>query len=390
MPDQPLDFFVSYTGRDEAWATWVAWRLELAGYRVVLQAWDFGAGGFLVQMEEAVRKAERLLAILSESYLESRWGRLEWAAYMKISESCIIPVQIEDLNTRSLLGSLRRINLVALKEAEAEDKLLRELETLAGQPRRASRERRAGRFPGIAYRVSVDAPRAGASREPPRRTVPISRDRIQLVLLGAGAARHEAVASFRRLLDVRPDRCCDLFDSELSAAEQLDELDKLMRDLDPDEVSDVLVVFAGEGSGDRTAGVRLHVRATDPKRPVTTSVIGLADLLERLQDGQHRLRGYVILDAVDAGGRPVGPASPAPVPVLELGGDAGGGLARIQEALAQPPGDLLRQLGHWGPLSLEDLNVFVHGELVAEEHSPARETRQACRQEARRPEPQPA
>ena len=76
------DFFISYTARDEGWATWVAWRLELAGYRVVLQALDFGAGNFIARMEEAVREAELLLAILSESYLErngvGRNGQLTW------------------------------------------------------------------------------------------------------------------------------------------------------------------------------------------------------------------------------------------------------------------------------------------------------------------------
>jgi hypothetical protein len=32
------DFFISYTGVDRAWAEWIAWQLEAAGYTVVLQA----------------------------------------------------------------------------------------------------------------------------------------------------------------------------------------------------------------------------------------------------------------------------------------------------------------------------------------------------------------
>jgi hypothetical protein len=36
--------FVSYTPADEDWASWIAWELESAGYRVVLQAWDFVPG----------------------------------------------------------------------------------------------------------------------------------------------------------------------------------------------------------------------------------------------------------------------------------------------------------------------------------------------------------
>ncbi|MCH8289827.1 toll/interleukin-1 receptor domain-containing protein, partial [Candidatus Poribacteria bacterium] len=37
------DFFVSYNRADRAWAEWIAWHLEEAGYTVVIQAWDFDA-----------------------------------------------------------------------------------------------------------------------------------------------------------------------------------------------------------------------------------------------------------------------------------------------------------------------------------------------------------
>ena len=52
-----------------------------------MQAWDFGAGSFIINMEKAVREAKLLLAVLSESYLESKWGRWEWAAYVNAAES---------------------------------------------------------------------------------------------------------------------------------------------------------------------------------------------------------------------------------------------------------------------------------------------------------------
>ena len=32
------DFFVSYTSADRAWAEWIAWQLEQAGYQVIVQA----------------------------------------------------------------------------------------------------------------------------------------------------------------------------------------------------------------------------------------------------------------------------------------------------------------------------------------------------------------
>jgi hypothetical protein len=35
------DFFVSFNRADRAWATWIAWMLEEAGYSVFFQDWDF-------------------------------------------------------------------------------------------------------------------------------------------------------------------------------------------------------------------------------------------------------------------------------------------------------------------------------------------------------------
>jgi len=35
---------VSYSPAGEDWARWIAWELEGAGCRVVLQAWDFAPG----------------------------------------------------------------------------------------------------------------------------------------------------------------------------------------------------------------------------------------------------------------------------------------------------------------------------------------------------------
>ncbi len=40
----PVDLFLSYSPADERWATWMAWELEAAGYRTMLQAWDFVPG----------------------------------------------------------------------------------------------------------------------------------------------------------------------------------------------------------------------------------------------------------------------------------------------------------------------------------------------------------
>ena len=48
------DFFISYNKADRAWAEWIAWTLEEAGYSTTIQAWDFQAGGnFVLEMQKA-------------------------------------------------------------------------------------------------------------------------------------------------------------------------------------------------------------------------------------------------------------------------------------------------------------------------------------------------
>src|SRR5918996_982925 len=76
-----VDFFISYTAVDRAWAEWIAWQLEAAGHRVVVQAWDFRPGeNFVIQMRRALDTAERTLAAVSAAYLESVYGSDEWTA----------------------------------------------------------------------------------------------------------------------------------------------------------------------------------------------------------------------------------------------------------------------------------------------------------------------
>ena len=41
------DFFISYNREDRKWAKWIAWQLEEAAYKVVIQAWDFRPGVYL-------------------------------------------------------------------------------------------------------------------------------------------------------------------------------------------------------------------------------------------------------------------------------------------------------------------------------------------------------
>jgi len=75
------DFFISYTQADLQWAGWIAWTLEDAGYRVLIQAWDFVPGtNWVVKMADGMNRAARTIAVLSPAYLESVYAGAEWRA----------------------------------------------------------------------------------------------------------------------------------------------------------------------------------------------------------------------------------------------------------------------------------------------------------------------
>src|SRR5689334_6190481 len=94
------DFFISFTGKDKQWAEWIAWQLEAAGYSVIIQTWDFHAGNNIpLVMDEALRKAERVIAVLSPAYFKSSFTPSEWGvAYHrdpKGERGLLVPVLVE-------------------------------------------------------------------------------------------------------------------------------------------------------------------------------------------------------------------------------------------------------------------------------------------------------
>src|ERR1700719_1212884 len=101
LSDPPLrDFFISYTRTDQAWAEWVAWTLEEAGYSTVLQAWDFRPGSnFVLEMQRAASQATRTIVILSQKYLASSFTQPEWSAAFaqdpQGKQQKLIPVRVE-------------------------------------------------------------------------------------------------------------------------------------------------------------------------------------------------------------------------------------------------------------------------------------------------------
>ncbi|GAB3357856.1 hypothetical protein GCM10027452_24160 [Micromonospora halotolerans] len=128
--DRPIDFFISYSPADERWATWLAWEFEAAGYRTLLQAWDFVAGtNFIDFMDRGVREAEVVVAVLSERYLHSTYGKLEWQAALRADPdgtgNKLVTVRVEDCPIDGLLATITYVDLVGVNDpAQARGRVL--------------------------------------------------------------------------------------------------------------------------------------------------------------------------------------------------------------------------------------------------------------------------
>ncbi|GAA3313983.1 TIR domain-containing protein [Nonomuraea dietziae] len=137
---RPTDIFVSYSPADTAWATWIAWELESAGYRTMIQAWDFVPGtNFIDFMDRGVSEAQVVVAVLSRNYLTSRYGRMEWQAALRAApdnpSSKLITVRLEDVPLEGLLSTITWVDLVGVTDpAKARGMLLNRIaEAVAGR-----------------------------------------------------------------------------------------------------------------------------------------------------------------------------------------------------------------------------------------------------------------
>jgi hypothetical protein len=102
-PPARVDFFISYTAADRAWAEWIAWELEEARFTTVLQAWDFRPGdNFVVRMRDALDTADCTLAVVSAAYLVSPYCTDEWTGaflHDPDSKGRLLLVRVEDCKT---------------------------------------------------------------------------------------------------------------------------------------------------------------------------------------------------------------------------------------------------------------------------------------------------
>ncbi|MDX3247069.1 toll/interleukin-1 receptor domain-containing protein, partial [Streptomyces sp. ME18-1-4] len=126
--NREMTLFISHAGADRAWAEWVAWQLEDAGYTTELDYRDWAAGdNVIVKMNEALQRG-RVVAIFSASYFDrARWTTEEWTAVLAAREQ-LVPVRIDTAQAPPMLRALIAPSLADLDEDSARRVLIEAIE----------------------------------------------------------------------------------------------------------------------------------------------------------------------------------------------------------------------------------------------------------------------
>lgn len=161
---QGVDFFISYTGADKAWAEWIAWQLTEAGFEVLLQAWHFDAGSnFVEEMHDAAARALQTIAVLSPDFLKSEYTAPEWqaafAADPRGQKRKLVPVRVRPCQPDGLLRTIVYIDLVGVDRNAARERLISAIQS-HGPP-----DKEPG-FPGKTPAVPPAAGSKGLEAEP--------------------------------------------------------------------------------------------------------------------------------------------------------------------------------------------------------------------------------
>jgi hypothetical protein len=175
--DAERDFFISYTQADRAWAEWLAWELEAAGYSTLLQAWDIPPGSaFAHVMDQAIQRTRHIVLVLSSAYISSAMTEAEWRSGLVDDPSGerrrLLPIRVEPCEPRGLLADRVWIDLVDLDEATARARLR---EGIVAALRGHARPTIQPRFPRTSAVPEVARPRFPTAL-PPVWNVPFQRN----------------------------------------------------------------------------------------------------------------------------------------------------------------------------------------------------------------------
>jgi WD40 repeat protein len=121
--NNPLDFFVSYAEADYGWAVWIAHELESAGYRVMIQKWDFVPGtNFMELIDRGISGPTVVVCVLSQRYMDARFTKMEWQAAFRMNpqhpETKVITVRVAECRLEGLLANLTFVDLLGIADDE--------------------------------------------------------------------------------------------------------------------------------------------------------------------------------------------------------------------------------------------------------------------------------
>ena len=115
-----VHFFVSRAGADAGFAAVIGKILEDAGYRVILQDWDFADKNFMDRMNDALIRAGRVIVLLSPEYLASPYCTAEWVNAMAgdpLNRSGRLMIfRVKECTPTGLLAGLAYRDLLPLRD----------------------------------------------------------------------------------------------------------------------------------------------------------------------------------------------------------------------------------------------------------------------------------
>ncbi|MBI4917838.1 MAG: SUMF1/EgtB/PvdO family nonheme iron enzyme [Acidobacteria bacterium] len=129
MQADRLDVFISHAGGDRAWAEWVDFvlRKEL-GLSTMCDVYDFAVGdNFVLRMNDALARAERLVLLLSPQSVGRRFVEAEWSAAFARSGGRLVPIVVEKVPVPPLLAATLYADLVGKDRPAAIAELRRAL-----------------------------------------------------------------------------------------------------------------------------------------------------------------------------------------------------------------------------------------------------------------------
>ncbi|MEY9842381.1 TIR domain-containing protein, partial [Streptacidiphilus sp. EB103A] len=127
-----FDVFVSYAHEDGPWATTLAENLHRLGLEVFLDRWELVAGELLAaRLQEGLAKADVLVAVVSQSWVDSGWCNEEFAAALAASVAAqqrVIPVLLGEVNLPAFIASRLYVDFRTVASPGQYENLVEQLE----------------------------------------------------------------------------------------------------------------------------------------------------------------------------------------------------------------------------------------------------------------------